>query len=83
VLIVVGCTFGALVGAGMIAAIAAPLALLLLGIGVVQLLWIIPLSVHYRRIGETETFKGIVIMASIVFLLNAGCWGFVANLNFH
>jgi hypothetical protein len=69
---------------GMLAAVAGALAFaVLLGIGVVQAAWVVPLWFHFRRIGETETAKGILIMASIIFLLNAGCWGFVASLNFH
>jgi hypothetical protein len=82
-LIVLGCTVGALMAGGMLAVIAGPLALVLLGIGVVQAAWIIPIWRYHRRIGETETAKGILIMASIIFLLNAGCWGFVASLNLH
>ena len=53
---------------------------LLLGVGIVQAAWIVPVWRHYRRIGETETAKGVLIMASIVFLLNAGCWGLVASM---
>jgi hypothetical protein len=47
----------------------------LLGIGILQLLWIIPSYLHFRRKGQPETAKGILIAAGIVFLLNAGCWG--------
>lgn len=55
---------------------------LLLGIGVVQALWVVPLWRHYRKVGETETAKGILIMASVVFLflLNPGCWGLIATV---
>ena len=53
------------------------------GIGVVQTAWIIPLWRYFRRMGETETVKGILIMASIIFLLNAGCWGLVGTMSLH
>jgi hypothetical protein len=58
-------------------------AIALFGIGIVQAAWIVPFWRHYRAKGETETAKGLLIAAAIVFLLNAGCWGFVASLNFH
>jgi membrane protein YdbS with pleckstrin-like domain len=51
----------------------------LFGIGVVQAAWIVPLWRRYRAIGETETAKGLLIAAGIIFLLNAGCWGIVAT----
>jgi formate-dependent nitrite reductase membrane component NrfD len=44
-------------------------------IGVVQLAWIIPMVITFRRKGKTEMAKGIIIAAAITFLLNAGCWG--------
>jgi hypothetical protein len=45
------------------------------GIGLGQLLWIIPLYRSKRRTGATETAKGLIVAASITFLLNAACWG--------
>ncbi len=50
---------------------------ILLGIGIVQLAWILPLYFSFRKRGETETAKGVLIGAGITFLLNAGCWGVV------
>jgi hypothetical protein len=50
---------------------------LIFGIGIVQAAWIIPLWVHYDKVGESETAKGILITAALIFLLNAGCWGLV------
>src|SRR2546429_9878923 len=47
----------------------------LLRIGVAQVLWMGPAWLHYRNKGETETAKGILVIAGIVFLLNATCWG--------
>jgi hypothetical protein len=45
------------------------------GIGLSQLIWLIPMFRHYSRMEATETAKGIVIAGAITFLLNAGCWG--------
>jgi len=45
------------------------------GIGIVQLLWMLPAWRIYRRRGQEETAKGILIVAGVVFLLNASCWG--------
>jgi hypothetical protein len=57
-------------------AINSPAALYLsFGIGAVQAVWIVPLWRSYRHSRETETAKGLLIGASIVFLLNASCWG--------
>jgi hypothetical protein len=47
------------------------------GLWLVQLAWIVPVCLSYRAKGETETVKGIAIIAAITFLLNAGCWGVV------
>jgi hypothetical protein len=84
VIIAIGCTIAAFFGAGILAAFTRGVGfVVLLGIGVVQALWIVPIWRSFRKMGETETAKGILIMASIVFLLNAGCWGFIASLNLH
>lgn len=47
----------------------------LFAIGVVQGLWAVPVWLSFRRKGESETAKGILLAAGIVFLLNAACWG--------
>lgn len=76
VAIVLGSTVGAFFMGFLLASFWAPIGIaLLLGVGVVQALWVVPLWLYYRRTSETETAKGMLIMASIVFLLNAGCWG--------
>lgn len=49
--------------------------IILFGIGVVQALWIVPAYVVYRRRDEKETAKGLLIVAGLVSLLNASCWG--------
>jgi ABC-type glycerol-3-phosphate transport system permease component len=52
------------------------------GIGLGQLLWMIPFYRRFRRDGQTETAKGLVIAAAITFLLNASCWGLLMGGNF-
>jgi hypothetical protein len=52
------------------------------GIGLVQLLWIVPMVLKYRKTGRTETAKGVIIAASIIFMLNAACWGLLATGGF-
>lgn len=47
------------------------------GIGLAQLLWIIPLYRSRRRRGATETAKGLIVAGAITFLLNAACWGLI------
>jgi hypothetical protein len=32
----------------------------------------------YKRRGEMETVKGMLIVAGLVFMLNASCWGLLA-----
>ena len=46
-------------------------------IGLSQLVYMIPAIWIARRKGETETAKGLIIGASITFLLNAACNGLV------
>jgi len=68
---------GALV-AGIITLAAIIGVFILLAIGILQAAWIIPMVVHFRKSGQPETAKGVIIAAAITFLLNAGCWGLVA-----
>jgi hypothetical protein len=56
--------------------------LVAIGIGLVQLLWMLPAILHYRGRGETETVKGLMIVGGLVILLNAPCWGAVLSGNF-
>ena len=44
------------------------------GISIVQLAYMVPLYLHYRKKGATETAKGLVIAAAVTALLNGGCW---------
>ena len=81
VVIGLGLTIGAIVVGLLFAGITGGVtAIVLLGIGILQAAWIVPLVRHHRTKGETETVKGLWIAASIVFLLNAGCWGVVASM---
>jgi len=54
--------------------------LFLLGIGVTQLVWVVPAVMYFQKDGQKETVKGILIVAGLTFLLNATCWGAVAML---
>ena len=47
----------------------------IVGFGLLQYLWILPLHEKYRERGETETAKGILIASGITVLLSAACWG--------
>lgn len=53
-------------------------ALVLVAIGLVQLVWVVPAIVIAVRKGQRGIARGIAILAAVVFLLNAGCWGLVA-----
>ena len=46
-------------------------------IGVSQCAYIIPALIYFNRRGESETVKGMIITASITFLLNATCTAIV------
>jgi len=82
VVIVIGLTVAAFVVAGaMTVSMAVVGIVMIFGIGVVQAAWIIPIWLSYRKRGETETAKGMLIMAGIVFLLNAGCWGLIGTMS--
>src|SRR4051794_13976959 len=46
-------------------------------IGLSQCVYMIPAYIYFRKNGETETAKGLLIGASITFLLNATCTAIV------
>ena len=48
---------------------------LLMYMGLFQLVYMIPAILISRRRGETETAKGLIIGASVTFLLSATCDG--------
>jgi hypothetical protein len=49
------------------------------GIGLLQLVYVLPLYFRFRKQDKSETTKGLVIAASITALLNATCWGLFAG----
>lgn len=49
------------------------------GIGLTQLLYVVPLCLHFQKTGQKNTAKGLIIGASIVALLNVTCWGVVMS----
>jgi hypothetical protein len=55
-------------------------ALAFFGIGLVQWLWITPISRRYRSQGRDSLAQGLVTGAWIVFLLNASCWGILGGV---
>ena len=48
---------------------------IIVGFGLVQYAWIVPLYGKHKGRGETETAKGILIASGITVLLSAACWG--------
>ena len=44
-------------------------------VGAAQLVWAVPLCLALFLTGRTQTLKGVLILAGIIGLLNAGCWG--------
>ena len=54
----------------------------LLFIGVAQILWMGPLAAAFAT-NQPETAKGVIIVAAVVALLNAACWGAVMTGNLH
>ena len=57
-------------------------ALLSLGIGVSQWLWLVPAARRARASGRPEYAKGIVSGGWMVFILNASCWGLLGGMLF-
>ena len=48
---------------------------LVLGIGISQLLYVIPMVLWAKRRGRKAFASGVIIGAAITFLLNGACWG--------
>ncbi len=44
------------------------------GLGIVQLIYVIPAIIVLRRRGEFALLKGLIIGAVVTALLNGGCW---------
>ncbi len=45
--------------------------------GLTQFIYIAPLSWWFYRRGKTQTARGLLSMAGVIFLLNSGCWGYL------
>lgn len=59
------------------------LTIAMFGIGLTQLLYVVPLYLYFRKTSQKNTAKGLVIGASIVALLNVTCWGvFFSTMRF-
>ena len=72
-----GVAIGLACGVFLMVVIALSFTFWLVCIGVLQLVYIVPIISSYRKRGETETMKGLIIAAAIVLLLNAACDGFI------
>jgi len=57
--------------------IASLLNLVFLGIGIAQLIYVVPAIIFLRRRREFAVIKGLIIGAIITALLNGGCWLFI------
>lgn len=51
----------------------------LLGIGIAQLIYVIPLIFWLRRERKWGIMKGVIIGAVLTALLNGGCWLLLSN----
>jgi hypothetical protein len=56
---------------------------LLGGLGLLQFLWLLPIYFSYRRKGESDTRKGILLGSSLSLLLSAACWVSLLNSKLH
>ncbi len=50
------------------------------GLGVLQLLYVVPRSLQLRRRQRWARLKGVIAGAVIVALLNGGCWVFLGGV---
>ena len=64
--------------AGFVTLVAGIGIVILLGLGLVQLAWIVPMYIRYRRQGKSQNALGVLLAAGVTFLLNAGCYGLVS-----
>jgi len=44
------------------------------GIGLIQLVYVLPFYFRFKRQGKTATATGLVVAASLTALLNCACW---------
>lgn len=70
-----GCNILHLASSWVFIFMAPPVGMILFGgIGLVQLAYVIPLCLHFKRKGQTNVMKGLIMAASITALLTVGCW---------
>jgi hypothetical protein len=50
------------------------------GLGVLQLLYVVPRSLYLRRHQRWARLKGVIAATVIVALLNGGCWVFLGGV---
>jgi hypothetical protein len=51
------------------------------GIGLIQLVYILPLYFRFKRQGQTATATGLVVAASFTALLSCACWSVQLSRN--
>jgi len=47
--------------------------------GLSQFLYIGPLMLYARKLKRPGLFRGLLLVAALTFLVNAGCWGLIAT----
>jgi len=55
---------------------------LVMGFGLIQFAWLLPMWNRYKKAGKTESAKGVLIVAGISVLLSAACWNSFSNTSF-
>ncbi|PSB04272.1 hypothetical protein [Merismopedia glauca] len=79
-IIAAGTLFFLAASIGQISAILAQMCLFAIaGIGIFQVLYIIPYAMKLKRDGQIAMMKGLIIGAVIVALLNSACWLSLTN----
>lgn len=76
-LIAAGVNLAALV-AGIILMAVGIGALIIIGFGALQVLWLLPFWLKFWRKGESQTCLGILLGGGLTLLLSVACW---SNLN--
>jgi len=58
-----------------------PMPEILIGLGLLQYVWVVPICLWLRKAGETQTANGLWIMSGIIVLLNAACAGLIWGMS--
>ena len=53
---------------------------LVVGFGLLQFAWLLPIRARFTRAGKTESAKGVLITAGITVLLSAACFANLGNM---